>query len=149
MSAECQGSLRCKWQKPNPSSLDKLAHHVFILTYTFFLLYNSIYLVNVYRMLLNIRTLLGATNRNSNPNSLSKSAHLPTKYKGKHGRDPSIQTLLVFFFLLYMLIRSGSLEIESEEGFLWKWCIRECFQENVCVGSKDRKLSKNIVSAGD
>lgn len=31
--------------------------------------------------------------------------------------------LFVFIFLLYRLIRLGSLEIEPEIGFSWKWFI--------------------------
>lgn len=37
-------------------------------------------------MLLNVRTLLDATDRLSDPNSLNKSAHLSKNYKEKHGK---------------------------------------------------------------
>ena len=39
MSAAYQDLLRCKWQKPTPSSLNKLAHHISILTYISILLH--------------------------------------------------------------------------------------------------------------
>lgn len=99
-------------------------------------------MVNVYRMLLNVRTLLDATDRSWNPNSLNKSAHLTTKYKEKHGKDPGIQMLLlVLIFLFYTLTRLDSLEIESEVGFLWKWFI-EGMLSGKCTWGKQGQEAK-------